>query len=51
MIEKLKGSVRKSVSSIFLKLTQKEASFAEVSTNLTRYRSENNFVWIVKIIT
>jgi len=25
-------------------------SFAEVSKNLTKYRSENNFVWLVEII-
>jgi len=25
-------------------------SFAEESKNLARYRSENNFVWIIKII-
>jgi len=25
-------------------------SFAEVSKNLARYRCENNFVWIIKII-
>jgi len=24
--------------------------FAEISKNLTRHRSENNFVWIIKII-
>jgi len=24
--------------------------FAEISKNLSRYRSENNFVWIIKII-
>jgi len=30
-------------------LTRKKP-IAEVSQNLTRYRSENNFVWAIKII-
>jgi len=31
-------------------ITARKENFAEVSKNLTRYRSENNFVWIIKII-
>jgi len=31
-------------------IARKENGFAEVSKNLARYRSENNFVWIIKII-
>ena len=34
----------------FIKLHQKEDNFAKASTNLTRYRSENNFVYFSLII-
>jgi len=30
--------------------SHEKKDFAEVSKNLTRYRSENNLVWTIKII-
>jgi len=35
---------------MYYNITARKENFAEVSKNLARYRSENNFVWIIKII-
>jgi len=31
-------------------MCDKKNSFAEISKNLASYKSENNFVWIIKVI-
>jgi len=50
-------SLTRYLESLIGNSTRKERGFAEVSTNLatyihnlTKYRSENNFVWTIKII-